>query len=113
MPQSLAGWLERHTTLVTVNSQLTGMSDGDTKLLSFGDVLLRKSDVELLRTPNWLNDQIIAFHFEYLSREKYADMQQVVSFMSGATTFLLLNAGPISKCDELICNHSCAHIHHA
>eukprot|EP00877_Chromochloris_zofingiensis_P004981 jgi/Chrzof1/14484/Cz09g04150.t1 len=73
------------------------MSDGDTKLLSFGDVLLRKSDVELLRTPNWLNDQIIAFHFEYLSREKYADMQQVVSFMSGATTFLLLNAGSVEE----------------
>lgn len=31
-----------------------------------GDSLLRKQDIELLRTPSWLNDTVIAFYFEYL-----------------------------------------------
>lgn len=30
------------------------------------DSLLRKQDIELLQTPSWLNDSVIAFYFEYL-----------------------------------------------
>jgi hypothetical protein len=30
----------------------------DDKVLSLGDVLLRRSDVELLAGPHWLNDQV-------------------------------------------------------
>lgn len=33
-------------------------SDGDARVLSYHDVLLRKADVELLRGPHWLNDQV-------------------------------------------------------
>jgi hypothetical protein len=33
------------------------MHPGD-KVLSLGDVLLRRSDVDLLTGPNWLNDQV-------------------------------------------------------
>lgn len=31
---------------------------GSDKVLSYGDVLLRRSDVELLDGPEWLNDQV-------------------------------------------------------
>ncbi|XP_044760560.1 sentrin-specific protease 8-like [Coccinella septempunctata] len=34
--------------------------------ICLGDSLLRKQDIELLRTPSWLNDTVIAFYFEYL-----------------------------------------------
>lgn len=40
---------------------------GDDKVLSYGDVLLRRSDVELLEGPRYLNDQIIEFFFSYLT----------------------------------------------
>lgn len=33
-------------------------ADGDTRVLSYHDVLLRKSDVDILRGPDWLNDQV-------------------------------------------------------
>ncbi|CAI5979071.1 unnamed protein product [Closterium sp. NIES-64] len=40
----------------------------DAKVLSFGDVLLRECDVATLESSQWLNDKIIEFYFEYLSR---------------------------------------------
>lgn len=39
------------------------------KVISYGDVLLRTSDVELLTGPYWINDKIIEFYFEYLNNE--------------------------------------------
>ncbi|GLC33886.1 hypothetical protein PLESTB_000814600 [Pleodorina starrii] len=42
---------------------------GETKVLNYGDVLLREEDVSLLEGPYWLNDQVVAFFFEYLSQE--------------------------------------------
>jgi sentrin-specific protease 8 len=45
------------------------MSGKDTRVLSYGDVFLRARDVELLDPPNWLNDAIITFYFEYLQTE--------------------------------------------
>eukprot|EP00271_Cylindrocystis_brebissonii_P004213 TRINITY_DN15818_c0_g1_i1.p1 TRINITY_DN15818_c0_g1~~TRINITY_DN15818_c0_g1_i1.p1 ORF type:complete len:231 (+),score=31.96 TRINITY_DN15818_c0_g1_i1:191-883(+) len=39
----------------------------DRKVLSYGDVLLRSRDVDLLIEPHWLNDNLIEFYFEYLS----------------------------------------------
>lgn len=37
-------------------------------VLSFHDILLHKSDVDLLNGPHWLNDTIISFYFEYLEK---------------------------------------------
>ena len=37
---------------------------GEEVVLSFGDSLLRRSDVELLRGCGWLNDRLIGFYFE-------------------------------------------------
>lgn len=31
---------------------------GNDKVLSYGDNLLRRGDVELLQGPHWLNDQV-------------------------------------------------------
>ncbi len=33
--------------------------NGDDKVLSYGDNLLRRSDVDLLDGPFWLNDQVL------------------------------------------------------
>lgn len=38
-------------------------------VLIYRDRILRQSDVDLLRGPHWLNDAIIGFYFEYLSKQ--------------------------------------------
>ncbi|KAJ7557525.1 hypothetical protein O6H91_05G130400 [Diphasiastrum complanatum] len=43
------------------------MADENEKVLSYGDVLLRRGDVELLGGPYYLNDHIIEFFFCYLA----------------------------------------------
>lgn len=47
------------------------------------------SKVELLRGPFWLNDQVIAFYFQYLESVKYVEQSQVFLFVSPSITQLL------------------------
>lgn len=44
-----------------------GRSVADEKILSYNDVVLRQSDLEILSGPYFLNDRIIEFYFSYLS----------------------------------------------
>ena len=44
-----------------------GKSQADEKILSYNDVVLRQSDLEILSGPYYLNDRIIEFYFSYLS----------------------------------------------
>lgn len=44
------------------------MADGENDVvLSFNDSLVRKSDIDLLDGPHWLNDILIGFCFEYVN----------------------------------------------
>ncbi|XP_035792612.1 sentrin-specific protease 8-like [Anopheles albimanus] len=43
----------------------------DVIALNFHESCLRLSDVELLKGPHWLNDQIISFYFEYLEKRVF------------------------------------------
>ena len=45
----------------------------DSIVISYHDSVLRQSDLALLSAPNWLNDQIISFFYEYLSNEEIND----------------------------------------
>uniref|UniRef100_A0A182P0U1 Ubiquitin-like protease family profile domain-containing protein n=1 Tax=Anopheles epiroticus TaxID=199890 RepID=A0A182P0U1_9DIPT len=40
----------------------------DEVALSYHESCLRQSDVDLLKGPYWLNDQVISFYFEYLEK---------------------------------------------
>ena len=42
-------------------------SAADEKILSYNDVVLRRSDLEILSGPYYLNDRIIEFYFSLLS----------------------------------------------
>ncbi|XP_024527599.1 NEDD8-specific protease 1-like [Selaginella moellendorffii] len=57
------------------------------RVLSYGDVLLRRCDVELLRPPNFINDHIIDFFFSYLSSSGSSD----VLLVSPSTSFWITN----------------------
>ncbi|CAG7726839.1 unnamed protein product [Allacma fusca] len=37
-------------------------------ILSYGDYVIRKNEMDILGSTQWLNDTIIGFYFEYLSR---------------------------------------------
>lgn len=50
----------------------------DSIVLSFQNSLLRSSDVNLLRGPYWLNDQIISFYMEYLEKVVYKDNESLL-----------------------------------
>ncbi|CAG5117012.1 unnamed protein product [Candidula unifasciata] len=58
------------------------MADEDPIVLSFGDSLLRKSDLDLLSAPNWINDRIIGFCFEYFEREQFNHSADRISLIS-------------------------------
>ncbi|TYI80337.1 hypothetical protein E1A91_D05G081800v1 [Gossypium mustelinum] len=44
-----------------------GKSAADEKILSYNDVVLRRSDLDILSGPYYLNDRIIEFYFSLLS----------------------------------------------
>ncbi|XP_055631717.1 sentrin-specific protease 8 [Toxorhynchites rutilus septentrionalis] len=57
----------------------------DQVALSFHESCLRLSDVDLLKGPFWLNDQIISFYFEYLEKMIYKDEDDML-FVSPEVT---------------------------
>ncbi|KAL1208582.1 NEDD8-specific protease 1 [Cardamine amara subsp. amara] len=42
-------------------------TSGDDKILSYNDVVLRRSDLDILNGPIFLNDRVIEFYLSYLS----------------------------------------------
>ena len=59
-------------------------------VLSYGDSLIRKSDLELLQPGCWLNDTIIGFYFEYLQTHLHSDLPQVLLIGPEVTQFIKL-----------------------
>lgn len=55
-------------------------------VLSYENSLLRESDVALLSAPRWLNDNIIAFWFEYLEYEMYKNYSDSIALISPQVT---------------------------
>ncbi|XP_063782565.1 sentrin-specific protease 8 [Pseudophryne corroboree] len=51
-------------------------------VLSYGDSLLRSSDVALLDAPHWLNDNVIGFTFEFLASSLSPSTTQKIAFLS-------------------------------
>ncbi|KAI8439425.1 hypothetical protein MSG28_013219 [Choristoneura fumiferana] len=60
-------------------------------ILSFHEILLHKSDVDLLDGPYWLNDTIISFYFEYLER-----------VMFNTATELLFVSPEVTQCIKMV-----------
>ena len=48
----------------------------DPVIASVGDAIVRQSDLKLLSPPNWLNDRIISFYFEYLYENVFTTERQ-------------------------------------
>jgi hypothetical protein len=53
------------------------------------------SDVALVRAPNWINDQIISFYFEFLRHEVFPGLNKRVLLVPPAITLLLSTLDPV------------------
>ena len=51
--------------------------DENLVILSYGDSLLKKSDIYLLEKGHWLNDTLISFMFEYYQTEQYTGRDEI------------------------------------
>ena len=72
----------------------------DQIVLDYHDSLLRESDLKLLDKPNWLNDHIIGFVFEYFEFEKYksvVDEKKIVFLNPCFTQILKIYDGQIEE----------------
>jgi sentrin-specific protease 8 len=58
-------------------------------VVSYHNSLLRESDVKLLQEPNWFNDNLIAFYFEYLEHNLFNQHQQHLLLLSPQVAQLL------------------------
>lgn len=55
-------------------------------MLSYGDCLIRVRDVALLKSPNWLNDALIGFAFEFLFNQISHDFRSSVCMIAPEVT---------------------------
>lgn len=70
------------------------MSSSNEVVLSYGDCLLRRSDVDLLKGADWLNDALIGFYFEYLDRKFNTENKKKYVFVSPELAQLLKMTDP-------------------
>ena len=49
------------------------MSEKNPVVLSFGDTIIRNLEMDILKSKQWFNDQIIGFYFEYCQLNKFPD----------------------------------------
>ena len=71
----------------------------DPVILSYFDSLLRQSDIALLEKPNWLNDKIIGFAFQYYQEVIFHQWLQIRHM-----TDIL---GSFQKARRLFCRSQC------
>lgn len=64
-------------------------------VLSYFNCLLRKSDVELLKGPYWLNDVLIGFYFEYLDQKCNKSDKKEILFVCPELTQILKMTDPL------------------
>ena len=70
--------LHDHSSHLRYSFEVNFMMSDDI-VLSYHNSLLRKSDVKLLNNPNWFNDQLIGFWFEFLEQNVANDSICLIS----------------------------------
>ncbi|RAL50117.1 hypothetical protein DM860_007791 [Cuscuta australis] len=68
------------------------------EVLKYNDVILRPSDIDVLENPCFLNDQVIAFYFSYLSSLCSEDD---IAFVPPVVSFWLANCDAESRKDAV------------
>lgn len=72
-----------------MSAQSSFLSKLDRKIITYHGITLKQSDIDTLRSRQWLNDQIIAFYFQYLESHVYRRYHDTFLFVSPQVTQLL------------------------
>ncbi|PON62352.1 Ulp1 protease family, C-terminal catalytic domain containing protein [Parasponia andersonii] len=76
-----------------------GGSNPDEKILSYNDVVLRRSDLDILSGPYFLNDRIIEFYLSYLSS---CHASQDVLLVPPSISYWIMNCPLIDSLKEFV-----------
>ncbi|KAF8082747.1 hypothetical protein N665_0809s0048 [Sinapis alba] len=76
-----------------------GYSSDDDKILSYNDVVLRRSDLDILNGPNFLNDRVIEFYLSYLST---IHTSPAISLIPPSITFWISNCPDTESLKDFI-----------
>ncbi|EOY33124.1 hypothetical protein QUC31_019105 [Theobroma cacao] len=76
-----------------------GKSAADEKILSYNDVVLRQSDLEILSGPYYLNDRIIEFYFSLLSS---SHPSQDILLLSPSIAFWIANCPDVGGLKDFL-----------
>ncbi|XP_021278602.1 NEDD8-specific protease 1 [Herrania umbratica] len=76
-----------------------GKSAADEKILSYNDVVLRQSDLEILSGPYYLNDRIIEFYFSLPSS---SHPSQDILLLSPSIAFWIANCPDVGGLKEFL-----------
>lgn len=72
-------------------------------VLIYHDICLKENDIETVRGNHWINDQIIAFYFQYLESHVYREFSNEFLFVSPQVTQLLkMNDEPNDEAKTLL-----------
>lgn len=74
-------------------------SAADEKILSYNDVVLRRSDLDILSGPHFLNDRIIEFYFSYLTT---SHSSQDILLVPPSISFWLTNCPNVDILKEFL-----------
>lgn len=76
-----------------------GKPAADEKILSHNDVVLRRSDLDILSGPYYLNDRIIEFYFSYLSS---SHVSQDILLVPPSIAFWILNCPDVTYLKDFV-----------
>ncbi|KAK8550738.1 hypothetical protein V6N13_119242 [Hibiscus sabdariffa] len=76
-----------------------GKSAADEMILSYNDVVLRRSDLEILSGPYFLNDRIIEFYFSILSSSRPS---QDILLVSPSIAFWITNCPDVNDLKDFL-----------
>lgn len=76
-----------------------GKPASDEMILSYNDVVLRRSDLDILSGPNFLNDRIIEFYLSYISTCYPSDD---ISLVSPSIAFWIANCPDIESLKDFV-----------
>lgn len=80
----------------------TSKADADEKMLSYNDVVLRRSDLDILGGPRYINDRLIEFYFAHLSAASPSAGAGAVLLVPPSISFWIANSPDFESLHEIL-----------
>jgi hypothetical protein len=97
------------TCLLQIIVEVNERMKGEQKVLDYHDVLLYKSDLDLLMGPHWLNDQVLAAGLQ-VSASRTSASTEPVSLRSGYRVLLRVSQQGALPSQQYVLLRPCSHL---